>query len=54
MRVGVWRTTDREHCFGQLFAREDFLSLVRAINEAVGFVEAGEEDMRKIKWLPGK
>ena len=54
MRVGVWRTTDREHYFGQLFAREDFLSLVRAINEAVEFVEGSEEDVRKIKWLPGK
>ena len=47
LRVGVWKSSDDNFYFGQLFGREDLISLSHVVSMALGQIEGCEEVFEK-------
>jgi hypothetical protein len=47
LRIGVWKSKDDNFYFGQLFGREDLLSLRHVVTKALGQVQGWEEVIEK-------
>ncbi len=47
LRIGVWKPSNDNFYFGQLFGREDLLSLNHVVSKALGQVQGCEEVIEK-------